>query len=318
MVTIEQAFQSMVSGLELSEKERQEATRQQEVLRENLKQRLHRLNDFLTGSYRRHTAIRKLHDIDMFFVFDPVKHPEFAGPNSSPALRAVQDALRAAYPNCDPPRLQNRSVNIVFKGTGIGFDVVPAIPTGEVDVFKIPDSRTGGWILSNPKGHECLSTEANQAANKRLKPLVKAAKHWNRGHGKPLGSFHLEVMAAPPLRGFDGNYSEGLARLLRGLADGVLQPCPDPAGVGPDIDEGLSQGERQRAQAKLTAAADEADRALELAGDGRIEEAHYLWRKLLGDVYPEKGRSPSRAAAPVSASGGLGTRGGDDPGSRFG
>ncbi len=64
----------------------------------------------------------------------------------------------------------------------------------------------------------------------------------------------------------------------------------EPAGVGPNIDAGLTQPERTAAREGLLAAARNADVALALDKAGRTEEAHGIWRKLLGTQYPEKGR----------------------------
>ena len=104
--------------------------------------------------------------------------------------------LQLLRPGKELPILQQHSVHIGFSNSGIEFDVVPAFEQPSQHVYFIPERDTGRWIRTNPKRHEELSTQANERAGKKLKPLLKAVKHWNRHHASsPLGSFHLEAMS---------------------------------------------------------------------------------------------------------------------------
>jgi hypothetical protein len=80
-------------------------------------------------------------------------------------------------------------------------------------------------------------------------------KSWNYAHGKLLSSFHLEALT---FRVFAGSRDlhHGLSLVLRELADSVMEICPDPAAVGPAIDEGVDQARRQRARNALLVALD--------------------------------------------------------------
>lgn len=299
MTTVNKAFEMMLQELKLTDSGQSEASRQQNVLRENLRKGLTLDRDFLSGSYARNTAIRPLNDIDCFLVLNEEDHGHLKNQAPEEALKLVQAVLDKAYPNKELPIIQNRSVNIEFSGTGIGFDVVPSFAKGSN--YQIPDRGSNRWVDTNPETHKSVSTEANEKANNKLKPLVKAAKHWNRRVGKPVKSFHLEVMAYEILNGFSSSYPEGLHLMFTKMADRVLDKCPEPAGLGPAIDETMTTSERQAARAKFQDAAGVVAQALELAADGKTEEAHYLWRQLLGEVYPEKGKQPSAAPKPVIA-----------------
>lgn len=298
-MTIRQAIHEFISLLELTEHERAEASRQHTFLRESLSKKLSLHPDhgtFLSGSYSRSTAIRPLNDIDVFCVMLPGPGCDPSQDPPSKGLDVVQTALEAIYPKKDVRR-QNRSVNIAFTGTGIAYDVVPAfVDTTSSDlVYLIPDLRAWRWIRSNPRIHKERSMEANARAEGELKPLTKAAKYWNRRQPEAaqLRSFHLEVMAWSVITQKPEDRLSGLLTLFDGLARRVYERTPEPAGLGPDLDEDLSPAERRDASERLRAAVDEIRRAQGLAADGKTEAAHHVLYQLFGDPYPERGRPES-------------------------
>lgn len=323
-MTLRQALHEFISALELSETEREEAVRQHTHLRQGLARELDLDPDhgtFLTGSYARSTAIRPLDDIDVFCVLarSSVADPNVMTPHA--ALGEIKRALDASYPG-KAASPQNRSVNIAFSGTGIAYDVVPAFrdPT-DSEVFLIPDLAAGIWIRSNPKIHRARSIEANEATQSELKPLTKAVKHWNRRQGDEnrLRSFHLEVMAWDVLTSPVESRLVGLSDLFSGLSERVMTRTGDPARLGPDIDAGLTDRERDGAAVRLREAAAELARAKRLAGDGEVQHAHYVLRGLFGEAYPEEGTCPTSAPEPApEVSTTVITRAPDGERSRFG
>lgn len=289
MKTVAQAFHHATQALELTEAEVANISRQQNVVRDELRKHLGGIDrDFLSGSYGRRTAIRPLHDIDLFLVLNPQFHAGLRGVDPGPCLVAVRDALARAYPNKQAARLQGRSVNIEFSGSGIGYDIVPAFSNG-TDAYLIPDRTRQSWIRTNPEIHRQKLVAANQRAGGKLVPLVKLAKHVNAGLGRPLASFHLEVMSYEAFSGSPPSYPDGLAFVLAHLSERVLQTCRDPAGLGPNIDNGMTQAQRTSARETLRGAAVRARDAIAHATAGRHSEAHACWRSLLGGIYPERG-----------------------------
>lgn len=289
MTTIAQAFDQLLRTLELTQGERAKAKTQQTTLRADLRKHLPRIQrDILAGSYSRGTAIRPLHDVDLFVILDEASHGSLRQSPPTACLQKVQTALAAAYPS-NQPRLQYRSVNLTFSGTGIGYDVVPAFENAP-DVYLIPDRERQSWIKTNPEKHRQALSAANTRAGSKLNPLIKAAKHWNAQKGRPLGSFHLEVMAYSAFSSPPPSYPAGLLALFAHLAASVLKNCPDPAGLSPHIDNGMPNEERLRIRATLLKAAGQAQQALQLDSNGHTEKAHRLWRLLLGNEYPEAGQ----------------------------
>lgn len=293
MKTVPEALQEFISNLELTEAERNNAQRQQNAVREVLRRQLKGDEDFLSGSYARKTAIRPLNDIDFLFMLDASAHEALKKSGPKACLKAIRKALHEAYPNKELPLLQDHSVNITFSQPPIGYDVVPAFRDGQTDNYVIPERETNCWIKTNPRVHQEFSTAANEKAGKKLKPLIKALKHWNVRNnvqnGKPVRSFHLEVMACRVFELPPANYLKGLHTLFDELAKKVDQPCPEPAKLGPKLDAHMSSDKRQRARDLFASAATKVDEAIEHVEADRTARAHYLLRDLFGPEYPEKG-----------------------------
>jgi hypothetical protein len=290
MPTLVQALDKFLHALELSDKERSEASRQGDLLGESLREHLGGVTrHFLAGSYSRGVAIRPLVDIPLFLDLDASVHGAAREAGPAACLEAVEQALAKAYPQSPAPQREGRAVNIKPEGSSVGFDVVPAFAQGG-GVYLIPARTEPRWIKTNPEAAKEVSTNTNEKAGAKLHPLIRAAKHWNVLHGKPLSGFHLEAMAAravptPPL-----NYLDALRKLFAKVSEHVLRNCPDPAGVGPDIDEELERERRTRAQLALMEALRQVDQVLQLDRSWRTDEAHAVFRRLFGEAYPETGR----------------------------
>jgi hypothetical protein len=279
----------MRQGLELTEAEQTAASAAQNAVRDNLKKHLGGVaRDFLSGSYARRTAIRPLHDIDFVFVLEAAAHRDVSPASNVPpsaCLKKLQRAVVAAYPNTSAGKLQARSVGIVFQNN-IGFDVVPAFEN-RAEVYMIPDRDRDAWIQTNPEAHRTALVAANDKAGSKLNPLIKMAKHWKTEHRVPLRSFHLEVMAYGAFASAPASYPEGARALFAHLVGAVLKACPDPAGVGPNIDAGMAQDERTKLWERLVEAEGKAREALAEEKAGQTARAHGIWRGLFGKAYPE-------------------------------
>jgi hypothetical protein len=141
------------------------------------------VDDYLSGSYSRDTAIKPLDDVDIIFVIDPTKWvTELASllslnPEPSAVLTTFANAIRYRYP-ISSVHGQRRSVRLELYHLDI--DVVPAINADRSgDFILIPDKNSGNWIKSSPKKHSDNATAVNKSQNGKFKPLVKLLKHWN-------------------------------------------------------------------------------------------------------------------------------------------
>lgn len=159
------------------------------------------VDDYLSGSYARGTAIDPLEDVDIIFVIDPNRWQSsfstFIGfrPRPDAVLTSFQQAIRYRYPDSSVS-MQRRSVGLRMHHLHI--DVVPAIPDdSKRDHIWIPDRRNNDWILTGPKVHAKHASAVNEKNGTRFKPLVKLLKYWNQGlpSTAELRSFTIETIA---------------------------------------------------------------------------------------------------------------------------
>ena len=298
MAHVRESFDAFLRSLELTASEQETASRQQTDLRDRLRSQLPGVvRDVLVGSYARRTAIRPLNDIDLFVELDVTRWRERRVAPPLLLLEDVQRALRACYPGSPPAtRIQGRSVNIDFARTGIGYDVIPAFLVPRTawstdEIYEIPDRKRQAWIHTNPERHKQACVAANERAGSKLNPLIKAAKSWNRGQAdangdKPLGSFHLEVMAYSAFARPPADVRRGLLELLRSLRRQSQGPCPEPAGLGPNVDADWTPSERNRAAVALDMAVRTAELAIDYEDRGLHAPACQTWRSLLGSSFP--------------------------------
>lgn len=197
---LEMAVEAMVKNLEPTAAQKQGAQRSQRAIREaldsgNMAARI--VDDYLIGSYARHTAIQPLDDVDIMFIIDPTewKLPLFGDkPEPERVLETFARAIRLRYDQSQVV-VQRRSVGL--KMNHLDIDAVPAIPTDREHFVLIPDRREGEWILTAPRIHAQNVTDVNQARSGLLVPLVKMMKGWNSElpQAAALKSFTIETMA---------------------------------------------------------------------------------------------------------------------------
>lgn len=298
MITIDEAFRTFKSRLELNDREQRNATQRHTEVREYLETKFAVERSFLTGSYARHTKTKPLKDIDIFFE---LKESERHYRNKAPSvvLNAFYNALVDKYGK-KAVRKQSRSINVDFGIVAdaedntdyriISVDVVPAFAAS--DDYKIPDDDSGKWIKTNPETHAAKATEAHQAFSNEWKGLVRMVKYWNNNpkHGtdKPIKpSFLIEVMALECLYGgWQGRFDYELQGLFSTLTDRIMDEWPDPAGLGPPISNGMDAARKKRARELLVVATREATLAINHARQGRNGEALKAWRALFGPKFP--------------------------------
>lgn len=129
MYTISQAFDNMQTRMQLTPTQQEYVAKQHDALRTELQKLLSDIAyTFLTGSYARDTAVRPVHDVDIFACIPC----SLGTPNAVETKELIDTlmkrfcaALRAIYPTSKEPRIQNHSVGIEL--STVSFDVVPAL-----------------------------------------------------------------------------------------------------------------------------------------------------------------------------------------------
>ncbi|QSQ12138.1 nucleotidyltransferase domain-containing protein [Myxococcus landrumensis] len=286
MWTVRQAMQRLVEELEIPPARRKTVTRQHEVVRAILRQALAPPEDFISGSYGRGTAVHPLHDVDLFVVLNPQRHPR-GSRTTDETLKQIRQVFKEEWTERELPRLQSHSVGIDFS-SNIHIDIVPAYQHEQTG-YLIPQRGTGAWILTNPKRHQAVAAEADAAAGHQLNRLIKLVKHWNRQQqSSPLRSFHLEAMCYQALsRPPTGTLLEQLGDVFEFLSKRVMYPCGDPAGLGGNVDAGFEKGQREAAHQLLLSASRTVRHVNEVSEVSGCDHSgpHAQLRKLLGDRY---------------------------------
>ena len=297
MLSIDEAFRKFKSRLELNDKERKNASKRHNEVRDYLGSKFGINRSFLTGSYARYTKTKPLKDIDIFFVLNESERDYRSKPPSI-ILSDFETALAKKYGHA-AVRRQSHSVGVDFgvvvdadDNTDyrvVSIDAVPAFVDGSN--YEIPFDDGGQWIKTNPEIHAEKATAAHQAFSNEWKGLVRMVKYWNNNahHGrKPIKpSFLIEVMALECLYGgWQGRFDYEIQGFFSTLADRVFDEWPDPAGLGPAVSNGMDVFGKQRAQQLLKAASREATLAIDYARRGRNGEALKAWRSLFGPKFP--------------------------------
>lgn len=174
------------------------------------------LDSFLTGSYKRNTAIKEIKDVDIIVILN--KPATLIEPKDN--VKELYNLLKKSFKNSDIYEIkeveqQQRSIKLVWRfknekdnevrNEELTLDVVPAIRSSDDSNYNlwIPDKSVNKWIKTNPQGHIDKITEKNQSSTdvngkKPFIPFVKVLKFW-KGESyqvpqKPKG-FLLECIA---------------------------------------------------------------------------------------------------------------------------
>jgi predicted nucleotidyltransferase len=290
-MSVAERFQRAMERLEPSKADIEKAKALHTEIRTSLIGRDDVEDTFLTGSYKRSTAVNPLHDVDIFAVFSYAS----AKLDAKVLLDRVASALTRTFPHAKVRR-QSRSVGMEIPGTHITFDIVPAVRGGN-DSFRIPDRKSGTWVATFPKHAMDAVVAANEKVHGRLHPLIKLAKRWNDvtakelgihedgGLVKPFKSYHLEVLCYGFRPSEPYNPRAGFAELLAHLANHHADKVRPPGGGEP---LGVYRGDHRVSLARvseiLSTAAKRALMAVEKEKHNP-SHANTIWRELLSDIY---------------------------------
>ena len=290
-------FNELLADIEPSDTTKSNASTAHTRLRKTLRDDetfgpLHR-HTFLSGSYKRDTAIRprvksgktKRPDVDIIVVTTHELH-------DSPV--EVVDAIHAALTrHYTPTNRQARSVGVSSQLADM--DVVPLIDPTDTGTYYIADRLQELWLPTNPPGHTAWTTQTNTEMGGRFKPLVKLFKWWRRENTtvskRPKG-FILEGITADCMSSTETHYGELFVQLLESIVDryaldislGVVPALEDPSMPGNNILGGISFSAFEGFYNKAQSHAEIGRAALELDDQDKATDE---WRKLFGERFPK-------------------------------
>ena len=301
-MAIQTQFREFLTDIEPSPTTKKRAqnahTRLRDFIRRHETFKQHHEGTFLSGSYKRDTAIRpetkdgdeERPDVDIIVI---TNHSLDDAPSDVVGL--LYDTLSDKYDNL---RKQARSVG-VFTSTA-DMDIVPIIaPDGMDGTLYIPDRQLEEWLETNPPAHSTWTTEMNAASERRFKPLVKLAKWWRRENPtiskRPKG-FMIECIVAECMDFGETQYAELFLSMLETIESRYstyvsLDMVPfieDPGVPGNSVLSSMTISAFKGFYNKAATCAEIGRRALD-AGD--TEEGLLLWRDVFGSRFPRTSQS---------------------------
>jgi len=250
---------------------------------------------FLSGSYKRDTAIRPIicdegdaerPDVDIIVLTTHTLQDE---PKS--VVDLLYTTLKDEYAEV---RKQQRSVRVETKKAIM--DVVPIIsPYGEDNILYIPDRKLERWIETNPPRHTQWTIDVNKEAEGRFKPLVKLIKWWRRENQtiskKPKG-FVIECFTAECMDFKEEHYGLLFVATLKSIVVkyltfielGTVPSISDPGVPGNSVTDGISFAAFEGFYRKAETHAEKAQNALD---EEDKDKATLLWREIFGIRFPK-------------------------------
>ena len=304
MSKLESKFDDFLHEIEPDKKAIKYANKAHEPLRKYLSNEDEEFSEFfvdsfLYGSYRRHTAVDNIKDVDIVIL---TNFSEKENPNE--VLKKLKSALARYYDDPENPEYQRRSIRVndplPGSDTKMTLDVIPAILVDDEDSpLKVPDRRAGNWIWTHPKRHIKYSSELNEEnySDGKFVPLVKIVKWWwkyhctknqpNVKHPNPKG-FWLECLTAENFDKTKDNYADHFVALLQNVYTKYkdIKDVPalkDPGLENEQIKTSMTKTEFSKFIEILKKSLDLANKAINLEDDAESSDE---WRKIFGPKFP--------------------------------
>lgn len=296
MPTIPQArFNEFLQDIEPSPTTKSNASSAHTELRDFLNDdedfRRYHEKTFLSGSYKRDTAIRPRTkngetdrpDVDIIVL---TNHTLQDDPKE--VVDLLFKTLKKKYSTI---RRQTRSVGI--EASKADMDVVPIICPAD-DTYYIPDRKQEKWLETNPPKHTEWTIKTNSKTDGRFKPLVKMMKWWRRENQtvskKPKG-FVIECITAECMDYEETYYGELFVKMLERIVEkfrinavlGTVPHIEDPGVPGHSVTAGMTAPAFKGFYNKVK---EHAALGREALGKTDPEEATELWQRIFGKRFP--------------------------------
>lgn len=276
---VDDAFAKLKDTLEITPTEQDLAKTRHVLVRDHIRAAWSLTDDFLTGSYARHTKTKKLKDVDIFVVINPAgPQGALATGSASTALSQLHDVLATRWSDIT---LDDNVVTINYAGEDVtSYEVAPVFPRSGGG-YVMPNGAA--WMATDPTAHKEMVSAKNKECDGKFVPLVKMIKGINRNFDEPIRpSFLLEVMALRLVLTPCARYRDEVRFFLASAADQITADWPDPAGLGDNVNAGMSLSERTAAASLLRGWLAIAEDALLLEQEGKERAAVERWRDLFG------------------------------------
>jgi hypothetical protein len=251
------------------------------------------LRNFTNGSYDRDTIIRPLDDIDIFTV---LKREDWEDeykqlPKPQAVLSKIKKYLDgiAIYEG----KVKQDRPCVTIRLSDKNFDIMPSFEQLGGG-YLIPNFDLSGWTYTYPEQLYDNLEAVHKLRNYKVKQIIKAVKHWNRGLDKIIPSYHIEEVAINIFNLNDfKNYREGIELWFKNaeyyLLSTKLKSNNDYLTAIEHIKKVTKKLED--AEAKCT--------------DGKEPEAVQLWKDIFGREFPIIDPDEAKNFARAISEGGL-------------
>jgi hypothetical protein len=170
---------------------------------------------YLSGSYKRHTAIKNIKDVDVICVVDIDKDKN----EPLVVLRWLEGAMLDYYKDV---RLQGRSIRITT-ADGFDLDLVPGSPWSRADgPLWIPDREASKWVATHPQGQIQYCVDRNDSSEGFYVQTVKLLKHWRdriAAEAARPKSYVLESLCAKSMSALPRSHAHAVVSVLDGITE---------------------------------------------------------------------------------------------------
>lgn len=306
MAKLQQQFKIFLSNIEPDKKVKKYAQnahkRVRKCLQEGDKFKENVVGSFLYGSYKRHTAVGDIKDVDVVILTDFDTEDEKNTPHK--VLKKLKDALGRCYDNPDNTAYQRRSIRVDdplpdAEDAHLTLDIIPAVEKQIDNPLLVPDKEQKIWIQSHPKGHLKYTSQLNsiEVGDKKFVPLVKIMKWWwkfqceetepevERPHPK---GFWIECLTGekfdPQLESYANHFVHILQKTYDAYQD--VEEVPQLNDPGLDNEAIITSMTLKEFRYFISNVKDNLSLAKEALDEEDKVKSSELWREVFGNEFP--------------------------------
>lgn len=292
---IEEGYEEAADDAEITERQGETINERLESLDEVLGDKVPVKERHMIGSFTRGTMTGPFDehsDADAMYVLDREEYGRYLDQKNGE--RNLLQRLKQVIEN--DPRYKKSNVSIdrnavVIQYHDMKVDVVPAFERAGGG-YVIPDTHSEGrsWVKTNPRRYKQMFEAVNRSRNGKLERFVRNVKSWNEKHGKPYGSYHLEVMAYHHVRNQvdkDRPLNETAEEFFDRLPENTRRRrnpdvVRDPVYSDETVDGYMDREDRQAAREKAQKAQEKIKEARRLERAGKTDEAKAKLEEVYG------------------------------------
>ncbi len=259
-------------------------------------------DSFLYGSYKRHTAVGGIKDVDIVVL----TNCDNTDPEHTPkkVLALLKRALNRYYKDAGSTEYQRKSIQVKDPlpdnpEVEMTLDIIPAIAiNGEENALLVPDRELNEWVFSHPKGHISHVTTLNdeQHSGGMFVPLAKIVRYWwlfnsKKKHPKPKG-FWIECLTGENFNQNNTTYAAHFITVLQNIStkysnyETYTEPpsLTDPGMPQETLKTSMTVEEFKKFMECVNDSLMKAKKALEEPDE---KKSSLLWRKVFGGLFPK-------------------------------